>query len=80
MKVIKRYSDNLDEPTFESLLLILKDKYNQTLDYYDACAKRMGRYARKNKPLKDWPSHIRNKYYFVVNAHNEAIPKSVFTT
>jgi len=71
MKEIKTYSDNLPEEEFEGLLLTLKRR-KQTLEYFDACAKRMGRYAKKNKPLYDWPTHIRWKYQFVVNMHEEA--------
>lgn len=79
MKEVKKYSDNLEEQVFEGLLLTL-NKAGQTLEYFDACAKRMGRYAKNNKPLKYWPSHIRDKYYFVINNHNRAREGTVLTT
>lgn len=78
MKVIRTYSDNLEEPIFEGLLLLLS-KRKQTLDYYDACAKRMARYAKKSLPLRKWPRHIRDKYNFVTSLHNEARQSVAYT-
>lgn len=77
--MITKYSDNLDKN--EKVLLISALKaLGQSLDYYDSCARRMGRYAKKNRMLKDWPRHIRDKYYFVVNTHKNLPSGSVFTT
>lgn len=76
---IKKYSDNLSEPHFESLLLTLQ-KYGQSLDYFDSCARRMGRYMKKNKPLKDWPWHLQLKYLFVTEMHKRSEPLAAFTT
>lgn len=78
-KVIKKYSDNLDESVFEGLLLAL-GKVGQTLEYFDYCAKRMGRYAKKNKPISQWPRHIKDKYYFITNIHDKARQGLVYTT
>lgn len=79
MKEIKRYSDNLSEAHFESLLLVL-DKYNQSLDYFDWCAKRMGRYMRKHGKMSNWPFHIRMKYEFVTQMQKKSEPLLAFTT
>lgn len=69
-----KYSDNLSTGDFCKLLVILAYKYNQPLSYYNRCARRVGRYARKNLAVRDWPTHIKNQYHFIVKA-TESIPK-----
>lgn len=77
--MILNYSDNLDKDDQVKLIAALK-ALGQSLAYFNSCAKRMGRYARKDKRLKDWPRHIRDKYHFVVNTHTNLPAGSVLTT
>lgn len=78
--MIKVYSDNLSEKELSKLISILANRYGQTLKYFNRCARRMGRYAKKNKPLGQWPAHIRSKYNFVTQAHTAVLEGKAYTT
>ncbi len=71
MKEIKVYSDNFSEDVLQSLIKILK-KEGQTLEYYNWCAKRMGRVQKKYSMLRKWPGHIQAKYKYIVDLHERA--------
>jgi hypothetical protein len=64
-----KYTDNMDFPTYIKLVVMVNYTYGQSMAYFDRCAKRMARYSIKNKALKDWPAHIRDKYHFVQVVH-----------
>ena len=73
-----KYSDNYSKEMLERLIKVLK-KDGQTLEYFNHCAKRMGRMQKKYTQIKKWPGHIKNKYYYVTEIQKRAEHGLVFT-